>query len=157
MNVRMANENDYMQLAELKWLHCKEDEFIYGEQSLKDCNKKEFMEEFVDFLKYDNSYKIFVIEDNGIILSSMFLHMIRKLPRPNGKTKFIGYITNVFTKEEYRNKGIGTKLLNHIKDYAINEKCELLFVFPSNKSIKWYEKNGFNKENDIFELIINEE
>ena len=41
MNIRLASENDYKELAEMKWLHCEEDDAVYGEQNLKNCNKSE--------------------------------------------------------------------------------------------------------------------
>lgn len=31
MEVRFAEEKDYIQLAEMKWLHCEEDDEDYGE------------------------------------------------------------------------------------------------------------------------------
>lgn len=39
MNIRLANENDYLQLAEMKWLHCEEDDIDYGEHNLDGVNK----------------------------------------------------------------------------------------------------------------------
>ena len=74
---------------------------------------------------------IFVAEENGIIASAMFVHLIPKLPKPNGQAEYIAYLTNVFTKIEFRSKGIGSKLLTYIKEYLIGMKCELLFsTFP---------------------------
>ncbi|MEW8995905.1 GNAT family N-acetyltransferase [Clostridium sp.] len=40
----------------------------------------------------------------------------------------IGYVTNVHIIEEYRNKGIGTELLKKVKQWAIENKIELLFL-----------------------------
>ena len=87
----------------------------------------------------------------------MFVYLIPKLPKPNGNAKYIAYLTNVYTKKEYRNKGIGTQILNFIKDDLVKKKCELLFAWPSDNSIAWYQRNGFNGDNEIFECPLCEE
>lgn len=157
MNIRFVQENDFGQLAEMKWLHGQEDDKDYGEHNLDGVNKEEFTSEFVSFLRSNPEYRIFVAEDNNIILSAMFVYILPKLPKPNGNAKYIAYLTNVFTKEEYRNKGIGTELLNYIKNRLAEQKCELIFVWPSENSVKWYSRNGFSEVNEIFECKLTEE
>lgn len=157
MNIKLANEKDYLQLAEMKWLHCEEDDIDYNEHNLDGINKQQFISEFTNFLKNNKAYKIFVAENNGIVISAMFVYMVPKLPRPNGNAKYIAYLTNVFTLKEYRNKNIGTKLLNYIKQYLTDNKCELIFVWPSENSIKWYSRNKFYQENEIFQCDLTEE
>lgn len=157
LNIRFGEEKDYIQLAELKWLHMKEDDMDYNETNLNGIDKETFIGEYVSFLKNESNYKIFVAEDSGIIVSAMFLYVIPKLPKPNRKSESIAYLTSVYTLKNYRNKSIGTQLLTFIKDYALKEKCELLFVWPSSKSVSWYEKNGFKNENEILECILMDE
>ena len=157
MELRLAREQDYIQLAELKWLHGEEDDLDYGEKNLEGANKKLFMEEFVRFLQEHKEYLIFVAADGDIVASAMFVYMIPKVPKPNGKAKYIAYLTHVYTRKEYRNQGIGTELLAYIKEYLVHKKCELLFVWPSEKSMNWYERNGFCRENEIFECELGEE
>ena len=47
----------------------------------------------------------------------MFVYLIPTIPTPNAKREFIAYLTKVFTLEEYRGKGIGTRLLDYVKKY----------------------------------------
>ena len=157
MEIRIAKKDDFEELANMKWEHLREDDVDYNENNLEGCNRNEFVKKFVQFLNNDTSYKIFVAVEDNVIVSSMFLCLIPKLPKPIQNSKYIGYLTNVYTKKEYRNKGIGTMLLEYIKNYAKKEESELLFVFPSDNSIKWYERNGFNKENEIYQATLNEE
>ena len=96
---------------------------------------------------------IHALEDDNIV-ASMFVYLIPKVPIPNGNSDYIAYLTKVFTKEKYRNKGIGTKMLNHIKEYLKNLNCELIFVWPSDNSIEWYNRNDFSNENEIMECIL---
>lgn len=154
MLIRMAEENDYMQLAVMKWMHCQEDDEDYGEKNLEGVDKQCFIDSFVDFLKTQKFYTIFVIEENETILSSMFVSIIPKVPKPNEKSQSIAYLTNVYTLKEYRNKRIGTKLLQYIKDYLKECDCELAIVWPSHNSVEWYKRNGFCSENEILECLF---
>lgn len=154
MNIRFAEEKDFLHLAEMKWIHSEEDDIDYNEHNLDGVDKESFVSEFVSFLKSNQNYKIFVVEDNNTLLSAMFVYMLPKLPRPSGNSKYIAYLTNVFTMRDYRNKNIGTELLNYIKDYLAEQKCELIFVWPSDKSVKWYSRNGFSGVNEIFEYRL---
>lgn len=154
MVLRLAQEQDYVQLAEMKWLHGEEDDIDYGEKNVIGVDKVRFIKDFVDFLRGHNEYKIFVACDQDVVASAMFVYLVPKVPKPNGKTRYIAYLTNVFTRKEYRNQKTGTVLLEHIKDYLVKEKCELIFVWPSENSMNWYERNGFHQENEIFECEL---
>ena len=157
MEIRFAEEKDYRQLAELKWLHGEEDDSDYGENNLQGVDKNAFTEEFVCFLKEHKEYLIFVAADGNTVASAMFVYLVPKVPKPNGKARYIAYLTNVFTRKEYRNQKIGTELLTYIKGYLAEQKCEVIFVWPSEKSMNWYERNGFSSENEIFECGLGEE
>ena len=157
MEIRLANEADYNELALMKWEHGAEDDIDYGEHNLDGVNKDEFVDEFVAFLKAHKEYEIIIAEENSIVVSAMFVYLVPKLPKPNGNAKYIAYLTNVYTKKKYRSKGVGTQMMNYIKSDLVKNKCELLFAWPSDNSIAWYQRNGFNGDNEIFECPLCEE
>lgn len=157
MIIRTAKESDYTELALMKWEHGAEDDIDYGEHNLDGVDKPSFINEFISFLNKNKDYQIVVAEESGIVVSAMFVYLIPKLPKPNGNAKYIAYLTNVYTKKEYRNKGIGTRIIEYIKSDLIKKKCELLFAWPSDNSISWYQRNGFNEDNEIFECTLCEE
>lgn len=154
MELRIAQEKDYKQLAEMKWLHCQEDDADYHTTHLDGADESQFIKEFVEFLNVHKEYQVFVACDNDVIISSMFVYVIPKTPKPNRRQKYISYLTNVYTLKEYRNKKIGTELLTYVKEYLAKEDCELLFVWPSQKSVNWYARNDFKQENEIFECSL---
>lgn len=117
MIIRFSEEKDYPQLAEMKWIHSAEDDIDYGESNLKGVDKAAFLSRFMKFLREHKEYEIFVAEENNVVVSAMFVCRIPKIPKPNGHAESIAYLTNVFTLKDYRNKGIGTKLLSYIKEY----------------------------------------
>ena len=154
MELRMAQEKDYLQLAEMKWLHCEEDDTDYHTSQLVGVDKGKFMQEFVEFIREHKEYKAFVASEGDLIISSMFVYVIPKTPKPNRKQKYISYLTNVYTLKGYRNKKIGTELLTYVKEYLVKEDCELIFVWPSANSVNWYSRNDFKQENEIFECAL---
>ena len=141
----------------MKWEHGAEDDIDYDEHNLDGVNKDEFVDEFVAFLKAHKEYEIIIAEENSIVVSAMFVYLVPKLPKPNGNAKYIAYLTNVYTKKKYRSKGVGTQMMNYIKSDLVKNKCELLFAWPSDNSIAWYQRNGFNGDNEIFECPLCEE
>ncbi len=87
----------------------------------------------------------------------MFVYLIPKLPKSNGKAQCLAYLTNVYTAAQYRNNGIGSALLDYIKQQLVAQKCELVFAWPSDNSVRWYKRNGFTDVNEIYQCTLCEE
>jgi len=118
---------------------------------------KEFNATYSDYLKneYDlNRIKIFCGQYKKEIIGNINLIIVPKSPKPDSKTKYIGYVTNTYVKESFRNCGIGSTLLQMIKEYSKSNDIELLFVWPSEESTNYYERSGFQTNNEIMELIL---
>ena len=152
--IRLAEEKDFLQLAHMRWELKKEDDAIYGEDNIKGIESDEFIKEYINFLKTESVYKIFVMEKNKQIIATMFVTMIRKVPKPNKKESYIAYLTNVYTLKEYRNQGVGTEMLSYIKNSLKQNRCENIIVWPSDKAIEWYVRNEFKSENEILECEL---
>lgn len=149
--IRLAEEKDFLQLAQMKWEHSAEDDITYGETNIVGVDKQAFIDDYVTFLKNNTTYKVFVLEQDDIIISAMYVAVVVKVPKPKVNKSYIAYLTNVHTLKEHRGKGYGTQLLSYIKSYLKEKGCELIFVWPSDNSVNWYLKNGFKSENDIME------
>ena len=150
--IRLAEEKDFFQLAEMKWQHSAEDDITYGETNTTGVDKQSFIDDYITFLKNNSTYTVFVLEQNNIIFSAMYVAIIDKVPKPKLSKSYIAYLTNVHTLNEYRNKGYGTELLSFIKNFLKEKGCELIFVWPSDNSVNWYIRNEFKTENDIMEF-----
>lgn len=153
MNFRLAAENDISSLVEMRWLH----EFEEGNCS--GIQKEGFITECKSFLKKgleDGSWVYWIAEDNGEIIANIYINKIRKVPKPQKLFSEIGYVTNVHTKEKYRNKGIGKQLLKETVAWSKENDMELLFVWPSKRAVNFYAREGFKEQNDIMELLLEE-
>ena len=150
MVYRLATENDIPMLSEMRWEH----EYEEGEF---DISKQDFINEcnlfLVNGLK-SGTWEYWIAEEDNIIVSNIYINRIRKVPKSQKLFAEIGYVTNVHTKAEHRNNGVGTELLKRVKQWAMTNSIELLFVWPSKKSVSFYERQGFSTNNEVMELEI---
>lgn len=91
---------------------------------------------------------IWVAEADDELVSHAFVGLIDKIPRPTREHRYIGYLTNVYTRPRHRGRGIGAQLLARVVDWATAADVELLFVWPSEESVGFYERAGFASERD---------
>ena len=152
MRYRLATKQDLLQLAQMRWDFRNED----GEEKPV-VRRNDFLKACVKFLDQglDNGYHTYwLAEKEDQIIAHIFIHRIDLVPRPCKLKDQFGYITNNYTQPKYRNQGIGSKLMNHVKKWAEEEDYELLIVYPSDESVSFYERAGFVGENDVMQLVI---
>ncbi len=152
--IRLAEEKDFLQLAEMKWEHSAEDDITYGETNIAGVNKESFIKEYIEFLKTDSTYKIFVMEKEGIVVSAMFVAVVNKVPKPKVSESYLAYVTNVHTLQGHRSKGYGSQLLDYIKNYLKEMGCEMIIVWPSDNSVDFYSRNGFDGDNKMMQFNL---
>jgi GNAT superfamily N-acetyltransferase len=103
-------------------------------------------------IKKINCVKIEVWE-GGKALGQAFLYLIFNEQRK----KNYGILGDVFVKEEYRSRGLGTKLVQKVIDEAKKRKCYKLLATSRlcNKQLhKWYQKFGFKEHGKEFRMDI---
>ncbi len=151
MVYRQATEKDIPMLSEMRWEHEGEEEGHF------EISKEDFISECSLFLingLRNGSWVYWIAEDDNSVVANIYINRIRKVPKPQKLFAEIGYVTNVHTKVEVRNNGIGTKLLEKVRQWASDNKIELLFIWPSQKSLSFYERQGFSIHNEIMELKL---
>ncbi|MCF0147209.1 MAG: GNAT family N-acetyltransferase [Clostridium sp.] len=84
------------------------------------------------------------IEDNIIIATGgvCFYNLPPSYSNISGKT---AYITNMYTKDEYRGRGIATKLLNLLVDEVKRNGCKVIKLQASIHGKPVYKKFGFKE------------
>lgn len=86
---------------------------------------------------------VWVAELDGEIVSHAFVGLVEKIPRPASGFDAIGYLTNVYTRPEFRGRGIGSLVLDAVTNWARSADLELLVVWPSETSVAHYVRHGF--------------
>lgn len=141
MNIRLAEAKDIKQLIRMRW-----DFTIEYDESKKSESFNGFEKECQSFLVNalnSGQWFIWVAEENEKIVSHTYIELIQKVPRPGRITHPFAYMMNVYTIKEFRNKGIGSKLLTTINEWAKEHKYEFIIVWPSDDAINYYKKNDY--------------
>ncbi|MFS0838246.1 N-acetyltransferase family protein [Paenibacillus sp. 1P03SA] len=95
---------------------------------------------------HDPHMKFVVVEDEGKLAAVCVLVIVRNLTR--GGRPF-GLIENVVTSENHRKKGYGSLILQKALDLARESDCYKVMLLTSSKedaTLRFYEKNGFEKD-----------
>ena len=145
MEIRKAKKEDMKDIQKLRYLLAKYEKYLGLNIVIPEWAYTYVGEK--DFNYFLNEQYIFVaIEDNkivGFITGEIF----KKKAWYNVQ---LGEINNIFVLEEYRQKGIGKKLVKTMIDTFKQEGITNidLYTFGNNiDAIKFYEKIGFKKYN----------
>ena len=145
MEIRKAKKEDMKDIQKLRYLLAKYEKYLGLNIVIPEWAYTYVGEK--DFNYFLNKQYIFVaIEDNkivGFITGEIF----KKKAWYNVQ---LGEINNIFVLEEYRQKGIGKKLVKTMIDTFKQEGITNidLYTFGNNiDAIKFYEKIGFKKYN----------
>jgi len=91
----------------------------------------------------DGSFISWVMENDGEIIATSglcFYSLPPNFSNPSGRT---AYVTNMYTKPEYRQKGIATELLNMVIDEAKSRGYRVIRLHTSEYGKSIYERAGF--------------
>ncbi|HEV2125623.1 MAG TPA: GNAT family N-acetyltransferase, partial [Chloroflexota bacterium] len=116
-----------------------------------------FAEAFAEFLQSalaSGRWTVWVAEMNGRLLAHMYVQFVDKVPRPGRLAARWGYVTNVYVEPTSRNRGIGSRLLRQVIDWARNERLQMLILWPSDRSLTFYERAGCVRSPDALELHL---
>lgn len=143
--IRLARSVDTQTLARMRYDWTVEDGM--GPVRERGDFERAFVETVARGLA-DGRWRIWVADEDGAIVSHVFVGLIEKVPRPTRDARWIGYVTNVYTRPEHRGRGVGTLVLEAVQAWAADEGVELLFVWPSDESVSFYESAGFSSGRD---------
>lgn len=137
MNYRKSNLEDVVKLAELRKKQLIDEGGYSGE------NIDVELEQFFSIGIKSGELVVWVAIENENIVSTAGVCFFRYPPsfrNPSGK---IAYITNVYTKDEYRKKGIASRLLELVMEEAVQQGCQFARLHASAQGRRMYEKIGF--------------
>ena len=148
MIFRKANLNDVNELINLRKQQLL-DEGNNGENNI-DSDLRNY---FLESIKNNTFISWVAIEDNEIIATSglCFYQLPPTYSNPSGK---VAYITNMFTKKEYRRKGIASKLFEKIMSEANLLKYKNIRLHTSFDGKRIYQKYGFTDSEGFMHLKI---
>ena len=143
MNFRLASLDDLELLIDLR------KQLLVEEGQIVTSNIDKELNTFFEYQISSNQYVQWLVEKDNNIIATGALQFISFPPSYINPTGIRGYITNMYTHSEYRNKGIAKQLLNQLLAEAQKRKIHHLFLISSEMGKPLYKKMGF-KENDIY-------
>lgn len=148
MLIRQATESDLADIIKLLQGMDGDDKLDSGEALTIWCKMNEYP-----------YYKVFVVEENTLIIGTCSLIIIENLGHKGAK---LAIAESMIVSQEYRGLGIGSKLMQFVMEMAREENCYKLMLSSNKKRLmahRFYEQLGFEKHGVSFivEVDINNE
>lgn len=142
LKIEMANNEDIEELSKLRVLQQKDD---WQEEYEDKMGLRETTKWYLNTHLNKDIY-FFIIRENNKIVATCGLQIIEQLPQCNNNG-LMGYICNVFTRKEYRKRGIQTNLLKKCIDFANKKGVKMIQLATDNpEAISIYKKIGFEQD-----------
>lgn len=139
--LRLATKDDIQQIVELRIKFIKEIRIDAPTDKMD-----EYREVMSNYLKKEMSSGNFIawlaVANNEIIATSGLI-TIQRQPQLWNMTGQEVYIMNMYTKPEWRRKGIGTAILEKLIEEARNRCIEAIKLHATPMGKTLYEKRGF--------------
>ncbi|MGW6913870.1 N-acetyltransferase family protein [Kitasatospora sp. NPDC054939] len=149
--VRPARPADARTLAELRWT-CKQED--HDGQPPSSARSLADAEQWIRTRLSDGPWSAWVAETEGGICGHVFLCLVERMPEPYADNNPLGYVTNFFVLPSQRNRGVGSALLEALKQHARSVGLEGLIVWPSERSTPLYRRSGFRPPEELLELPL---
>ncbi|TAJ17541.1 MAG: N-acetyltransferase [Dehalococcoidia bacterium] len=155
---RPATIEDSSALAELRWDFHLED----YPGSAAPSERPLFIEACTLWIRHRlalSTWTVWVAEDRatGTIVSQVFVNLVDKVPRPGRLVDQYGYASNIYTRPEWRSRGVGSRLMEWVKWWALGADLAFLLVWPAEAAREFYADLGFVPEGQAINLLLRPE
>ncbi|MEN2766337.1 GNAT family N-acetyltransferase [Ornithinibacillus xuwenensis] len=148
MEFRKANQKDIHNLVTLRKTQLI-DEGIEPNQDID-----EELYQFFNKKLQDGSLIQWIVVEKDSIIATGAIIFYDFPPSFTNKSGRKGYLSNMYTKAEYRGQGIATKLLDTLVKEAQDADVSKLWLGASTLGKPVYKKFGFNESNEWMELSL---
>jgi len=149
--IRMAGPDDANTLATLRYefrssfgANC-EDQSSFVERSAK------WMQ---DRLDQTGMWRCWIAEYEGIAAGNIWAQLIEKIPNPMIEPERLGYITNFYVHENYRDRGVGTRLFSAAMEWIKENDVDAVILWPTERSRTFYRREGFSEAAQVMEMKL---
>lgn len=143
ISYRLATTEDIQQLVELRILMQVE---VNGLTNLDVTTT--YLDKVIDYFEgsigSDKYSSVIALEDNYIVAAAGVC-FYEKPPSISGGSGIVGYVTNVYTRKEYRGQGIGTLLMKSLNDLAQKKKADKLHLGATADGAGIYKSVGYQE------------
>ena len=151
MMIRKAELKDAALLSEVRKLQ------LIDEGIAPDCDIDEELDVFFKKWLVSKDYLQLIAEEDGKLLSTAAIIYYDLPPSYTNKIGVRGYVTNVYTAPEHREKGLAKMLLKKLIEDAKSRGIKKLWLGASKLGRPLYEKLGFIQLESYMELTLKEQ
>ncbi len=142
MSVRPATGADAAELARLRW------EFRREHGTPEAMTFETFAVGFAAFVEDvlgGDAWRAWVAEADGRAVGCVWLQLVERVPHPNLRRweRPIAYVTSMYVAPDRRGRGLGGRLLDAAVTHARERGAALAILWPTERSIPFYERAGF--------------
>ena len=137
MEYRRATTDDVDQLAELRKKQ------LIDEGALPDKDIDTELRSFFEDGLGNDELVVWVASEGDVIVSTAGVCFFRYPPTFRNPSGIVAYVTNVYTRDEYRGHGIATALMDRVMEEIRLRGCKLVRLHASSQGRRLYEKLGF--------------
>jgi GNAT superfamily N-acetyltransferase len=104
-----------------------------------------FVREVADWLAEEGDRRTtWLAERDGAAVGLASLFEYRRMPKPGRPASRWGYVSNMFVREEARNRGVGSALLDAVIATADERAYARLVLSPAERALPFYLRAGFH-------------
>ena len=129
MEIRKAEKNDLAEILELQYLAYKSEAELFKSKDIPPL--RETLDELAD--EFNDGEILKLVSDDGAIIGSV------RATLKDGTA----YIAKLMVHPDFRNRGLGSKLLREIEDCFPDTRYELFTSTKSVDNIRLYQKMGY--------------
>jgi GNAT superfamily N-acetyltransferase len=136
--VQLAERQHLAAIAALRW-----------ERSVEvgrplDTQRRDFIDAFGRWMQRNaDTHRCLVVTVEGTVVGTGFVALTERVPIPRQGRRISADIQAVFVKPEYRNAGIGHRLITALVELAAEHNAEHITVHSSQRAVHAYERAGF--------------
>ena len=146
MTFRRADINDIEQLVQIRKVQ------LCDEGQKPDINIDEDLRRvYNEKMRTDDLIEWVAEDENGEMIATAAVLFMDFLPAFNNSAGKRGYITNVYTMDAYRRKGIARNLMQKLEDEALKHGVTHLVLHASEMGRKVYGKYGYRETHAVME------
>jgi GNAT superfamily N-acetyltransferase len=105
-----------------------------------------------DRLGAGSPWRVWIMETPDGPVGTVWLQIVEKLPNPLAESESHGYVSSLFVREEARNRGVGSALLEAALDECARLDVDNVFLWPTPRSRSLYGRHGFEAADNMLVL-----
>jgi GNAT superfamily N-acetyltransferase len=148
VEIRPARPGEWAAVGGLRWDSVRE----YGGEPTDD--RDAFAADFAEWAaSHATTHECFVAVEGGRVLGMTWLAFVQRVPSARAFDRASGDLQCAYVVPEFRNRGIGGRLIEAVLERAGERGLERVTVHSSPRAVPNYERHGFFVEDKLLHWV----